>query len=151
MTRTTTTRTLCSRCERFDTQAFGRSRYPYRRLPLSAAVQSAERGCSFCSLLVENLATMYQIDQSWLGRTFTPLYIQLQACRDNNERSVEDGGMAIYQIAALVVMGGAVTAVDVQLSQLGLDHIEINVAADQGKRYVPGTRTQPSPPDENPC
>lgn len=99
-------------------------------------MQSAERGCSFCSLLVENLATVFKVNQSWIGKTFAPMYIQLQAHRNNDMIGVEDGGMAIYKIVALVVMGGAVTNPDIPLHRLGFDHIEINVSADQGKIYT---------------
>lgn len=100
-------------------------------------MQSAERGCSFCSLLVENLATVFQVNQSWLSKKFAPMYIQLQALRNNDMMGVEDGGMAIYKIVALVVMGGAVTNPDLPLHRLGFDHIEINVSADHGKRHTP--------------
>lgn len=64
------------------------------------------------------------------------MYIQLQAYRNNDMMGVEDGGMAIYKIVALVVMGGAVTNLDLPLHRLGFDHIEINVSADQGKQYA---------------
>lgn len=64
------------------------------------------------------------------------MYIQLQAYRNNDMIGVEDGGMAIYKIVALVVMGGAVTTPDIPLHRLGFDHIEINVSADQGKIHT---------------
>lgn len=122
---------LCSRCERFDIQAFGRSRYAYQRLPLSTAVQSAGQGCSFCSLLVENLASGYLLDRSWLSRMTSALYVQLQAKRDH-EVGFEDGGMAVYQITASVVKF-TLTSIDRQLNSPPLHLVNINVSADQSK------------------
>lgn len=129
------TKLLCSRCERFDIQAFGKSPYPYRGLSLSAAVQSAERGCSFCSLLVENLASRYLLNQSWLSRVTSALYIQLQANKYRDVTDVEGGGLGIYGITASVERN-VVTPFDGQLPQLRLHRFEINVSADLGKKHI---------------
>lgn len=131
----TGTKYLCSRCERFDIQAFGNSSYPYRGLSLSAAVQSAESGCSFCSLLVENLASRYLLNQSWLNRMISPLYIQLQANKDRNATDVEGGGLGIYGITVSVERN-VVTPFDGQSPQLRLHRFDINVSADLGKRHI---------------
>lgn len=130
----TITKSLCPRCERFDIQAFGKSPYPYRGLSLSAAVQSAERGCSFCSLLVENLASRYLLNQTWLNRMVCPLYIQLQANKDRNVMDVEGGGLGVYGITASVERN-VVTPSDRQSPQLRLRRFDINVSADMGKKH----------------
>lgn len=132
----TNIKSLCSRCERFDIQAFGKSPYPYRGLSLSAVVQSAERGCSFCSLLVENLASRYLLNQTWLNRMVSPLYIQLQASKDRNVTDVEGGGLGIHGITASIERN-VVAPFDGQSPQLGLHRLEINVSADLSKAISP--------------
>lgn len=129
----TSTKPLCSRCERFNIQALGKSPYPYQRLALSTAMKSAEQGCSFCSLLVENLASSDLLNPSWLSRMTSALYVQLEAKRDHNMMDIDGGGMAIYQITASIV-NLAFRGVWSQLIPLQLHHVDINVSADQGKK-----------------
>lgn len=95
-------------------------------------MQSAERGCSFCSLLIENLASSFVLNQSWLSLIFSPLYIKLQAEKDHGTTCVEGGGLAIYQITASVQSTNMLLN-NYQLPKLRL---EINVSADQGKSYT---------------
>lgn len=121
---------LCSRCERFDIQAFGRSRYAYVRLPFSNAVKSSEQGCSFCSLLVENLATSYILNRSWLSTISCAIHVELQANRDHSVTEVDGGGLATYQITAKVVK------LSLWTGWAGLRILNINVSADQGKQSI---------------
>ncbi|KAI8634654.1 heterokaryon incompatibility protein-domain-containing protein [Xylariaceae sp. FL1651] len=53
---------LCLRCQNFDIYAFQPGGYEYRGYPLNGLLQSAEAGCSFCSLLLEHLLSS---DNSW--------------------------------------------------------------------------------------
>ncbi|KAI0810183.1 heterokaryon incompatibility protein-domain-containing protein [Xylaria sp. FL0064] len=46
---------LCRRCRDFDIQAFQRDTFKYRGYPLEAVINSADAGCSFCSLLLDHL------------------------------------------------------------------------------------------------
>lgn len=46
---------LCSSCQNFNIQAFGRDKYEYRGYRLTAVVRAAHAGCSFCSLLLDHL------------------------------------------------------------------------------------------------
>lgn len=126
------TNSLCSRCERFDIQAFGKSSYPYRRLSLSAAMQSAERGCPFCSMLTESLATSHLLNRSWLSLIFSALYIELQVEKDHHTTSIESGGLGIYKITASVVKNSVAGWND----RLPQTRLEVNVSADEGKTYA---------------
>ncbi|KAI0548015.1 heterokaryon incompatibility protein-domain-containing protein [Xylaria curta] len=45
---------LCVRCRNFDIQSFARATYPFRGYLVSDVCQSAQDGCSFCSLLVHH-------------------------------------------------------------------------------------------------
>lgn len=128
----TGTKSLCSRCERFDIQAFGRSRYPYQRLSLSTAVQSAEKGCSFCRLLVENLASRYDPDGSWLSRVTTRLFVQLKANKDHIIMDSEEGGMSVYQITASLVR----FSWRLDQEPAHFRNLDINVSADPGKSPI---------------
>lgn len=132
MPQTTTTKPLCPRCERFDIQALGKSQFPYQRLALSTAMKSAEQGCSFCSLLVENLASTHLLSPSWLSRMTSALCVQLEAKRDHNMMDIDGGGLATYQITASLV-NLAFRGMWSQLIPLQLHRIDINVSADQGK------------------
>lgn len=46
---------LCSRCQNFDVQSFRRDTFRLRGYPLVEFVKSAKYGCSFCSLVLQNL------------------------------------------------------------------------------------------------
>ncbi|CAH0002536.1 unnamed protein product [Clonostachys byssicola] len=51
---------LCQRCQAFDIQAFAKDQYEYRGYKLKDLLESATQGCSFCSMLVENLELVVQ-------------------------------------------------------------------------------------------
>ncbi|KAI0804131.1 heterokaryon incompatibility protein-domain-containing protein [Xylaria sp. FL0064] len=53
---------LCSRCESFDIYAFRQGNYEYRGYPLDGLLQTAEAGCSFCTLLREHLLS---VENGW--------------------------------------------------------------------------------------
>lgn len=126
------TKPLCSRCKRFDIQSFGRSAHPYQCLPLADTVKSAKRGCSFCSLVTESFASECNVNQSLLGWMFLPLYIQLEVQRDRYAADIEDGGMAIHQITAVLVKSSTTSSLLRPTSYC--NYIRINVSADRGKR-----------------
>ncbi|KAL8365193.1 hypothetical protein RB595_004142 [Gaeumannomyces hyphopodioides] len=46
---------LCSRCERFDIQAFRQEPHLPRGFPLVDVIRSAQEDCTFCSLLLESI------------------------------------------------------------------------------------------------
>lgn len=97
-------------------------------------MQSAERGCPFCSMLTENLAASHLLNRSWLSLIFSALYIELQVEEDHNTSSIESGGLGIYKIIASVVRNSvSVTGWNDRLPQTRL---EVNVSADEGKTYA---------------
>lgn len=95
-------------------------------------MQSAERGCPFCSMLTENLAASHLLNRSWLSLIFSALYIELQVKKDHDTTSIEGGGLGIYKITAYVVKHG-VTRLNNTLPQTRL---ELNVSADQGQNHA---------------
>ncbi|KAL8337029.1 hypothetical protein RB601_008498 [Gaeumannomyces tritici] len=46
---------LCSRCEKFDIQAFRKEPHVPRGFPLADVIRSAQEGCTFCTLLLESV------------------------------------------------------------------------------------------------
>lgn len=46
---------LCERCENFNIQVFSKDGFMYRGYPLEAVLDSVDKGCFFCSILLEHL------------------------------------------------------------------------------------------------
>lgn len=53
--------TLCSRCKNFDVQTFADG-FPLRGYVLKAVIDAAASGCTFCSLLLENIKAVTSDD-----------------------------------------------------------------------------------------
>ncbi|KAI1282661.1 hypothetical protein F5Y07DRAFT_394625 [Xylaria sp. FL0933] len=62
---------LCRRCRDFDIQSFQRDTFKYRGYLLKAVINSADAGCSFCSLLLDYLKSLDDGNQhSYLSISF---------------------------------------------------------------------------------
>ncbi|KAI0166556.1 heterokaryon incompatibility protein-domain-containing protein [Xylariaceae sp. FL1272] len=84
---------LCERCQNFDIQAFGYGGFEYRGYPLKGVIESSEpeakagseeleSGCSFCSLLLDQLLSS---DDSW---KWSHLGIAMRKSKDKDKAAV---------------------------------------------------------------
>lgn len=152
---------LCETCQAFDIQAFAKGKPEYRGYKLKDTVHAAQHGCSFCSMLIENLQGVVPWPysgflhdlirratqpsgwllpgESWqfvLGWTFNllfPVWINLTVERDDPvpSRDEESGSNIVALKASISTSPG--------YSLSGNMSIRLDVEADEGKQ----THTSP--------
>lgn len=141
---------LCRSCQSFDIQSFARHGPEFRGYYLSDAVRAAQDGCSFCSLLIENLLTTsrrrnlgilqdvvrrtctssswlagedWQSTLRWAFHVLFPTWINMSV--DRSEAGTTRGEEALNIIALKAFLSYTTTAPHTS--------IRLNVAADHGK------------------
>lgn len=146
---------LCEACQAFDIQAFAKGKPQYRGYRLKDTVYAAQNGCSFCSMLIDNLqdvpwtysGLLHDLirrasqppgwllsGESWqsvLGWTFNllfPVWINLTVERDDPvpSRDEESGSNIVALKACMSTSPG--------YSLFGNTSIRLDVEADEGKR-----------------
>jgi hypothetical protein len=146
---------LCRACQAFDIQSFAKDKSAYRGYPLQDTVHAAQDGCSFCSMLVENLQTVtegYNLDlledcirrassppiwpmagegwgsmKRWALDLLFPAWINITV--DRGDASADGTETDALDVTALRAFIGASTADDPLYHSPGT--LRLNVAADK--------------------
>ncbi len=149
---------LCERCESFDIQVFKHDGFMYRGYLLEAVLDSVDKGCSFCSLLLEylrladsgneytylSMAMRKRRDESlslswssrdqwrllrrWLQALAVPVWVHFRVWRGTSNTDGDEKPLSIRQLGAFVS-----GTRDTSLVSGYTPTVWFNVAADPGR------------------